>query len=131
MTTRATGTIEVKTYVPKPYDAAPAPTLNEIHVTETFKGDLVGEGTARFLQAVRPDGSASFVAHERVTGTLAGRKGSFVLQDEGTLVGDKVEGRWFVIAGSGTGDLAGLRGEGTFEAKLGAHAHWVLNYRFE
>jgi hypothetical protein len=128
----AKGTIEVKTYEPKPYDAPEAgPTLNEIHVTETFHGDIEGEGAVRFLQAVRKDGSASFCGIERVVGTLAGRRGSFLLQDEGTLVGDRVEGRWFVIAGSGTGDLAGLRGEGTFSAKLGDHAHWTLDFRFE
>ena len=128
---RAVGTIEVKSYEPQGYDAAPGPTLNEIKVTETFAGDLQGEGTARFLQALRADGTASFVALERVTGTLGGKTGTFVLQDEGTLTGNQVEGRWFVIAGSGTGDLAGLRGEGTFTAKLGERAHWVLNDRFE
>ncbi len=128
---RATGNIEVKTYEPKPYDTSGGPTLNEILVTETFKGDLNAEGTVRFLQAVRPDGSASFVGHERVVGTLGGKRGSFVLQDEGTLTGDQVSGRWFVVAGSGTDALAGLRGEGTFTATLGQHAHWVLDYRFE
>jgi hypothetical protein len=36
---RAEGTIEVKTYEPTPYDTpAEGPTLNEIRVTETFKG---------------------------------------------------------------------------------------------
>ena len=129
---RAQGTIEVKSWEPQPYEAeAQGPTLNEIQVTETFKGDIQGEGRVRFLQAQRGDGSASFVGIERVTGALAGREGSFLLQDEGTLVGDRVEGRWFVISGSATGGLAGLRGEGTFSARLGEHAHWVLEYRFE
>lgn len=122
----------MKTYEPSPYETlAQGPQMNEIRVTETFKGDIEGVGVVRFLQALRSDGSASFLGFERVTGTLAGREGTFLLQDEGTLVGDRVEGRWFVVAGSGTGDLAGLRGEGTFEAKLGEHARWVLDYRFE
>lgn len=128
---KATGTIEVKTYEPQPYDSSGGPTLNEIRVTETFAGDLVGEGTVRFLQAVRGDGSASFVGLERVSGTLAGKTGTFLLQDEGTLTGNQVSGRWFVIAGSGTGGFERLRGQGTFTATLGQHAHWVLDYRFE
>ncbi|MFT3766861.1 MAG: DUF3224 domain-containing protein [Minicystis sp.] len=129
---RAEGTIAVKTYEPKPYDApADGPALNEIHVTETFAGAIEGEGAVRFLQAARKDGSASFCGIERVIGTLAGRRGSFLLQDEGTLTGSRVEGRWFVIPGSGTGDLSELRGEGTFSAELGQHAHYVLDYRFE
>jgi len=130
-TGNATGTIEVKSYVPVAYAQAEKTTLNEITITETFSGDVVGEGAARLLQAVEPDGSASFCGIERVVGTLANRRGTFLLQDQGTVVGDRVEGRWFVIPGSGTGELAGLRGEGGFTAKLGEHAHWTLAWRLE
>ena len=68
---------------------------------------------------------------ERVDGTLAGRRGSFVLQDEATRGGDIVSGRWWVIPGSATGELEGLRGEGGFEAESGYGATWTLEYWFE
>jgi uncharacterized protein DUF3224 len=68
---------------------------------------------------------------ERVRGSLGGRKGSFLLQDAGTLVGKTVSGAWFVVPGSGTGELAGLRGEGGFTAELGQRAVIWLDYRFE
>jgi Protein of unknown function (DUF3224) len=130
--THATGRIDVKTYEPQPYEEVDGgPNLVEIHVTETFSGDIEGEGVVRFLQAVREDGSASFVGIERVTGSIAGRPGSFLLQDAGTLEGSTVKGDWFVIPGSGTGELAGLRGEGGFEAELGQHAAITLDYWFE
>ena len=130
--THATGRIEVKTYEPQPYEEVDdGPSLVEIHVTETFSGDIEGEGVVRFLQAVRPDGSASFVGIERVTGSIGGRQGSFLLQDAGTLEGSTVKGDWFVIPGSGTGELAGLRGEGGFEAELGQSASITLDYWFE
>ena len=130
--THATGRIEVKTYEPQTYEEVDGgPDLVEIHVTETFGGDIEGEGVVRFLQAVREDGSASFVGVERVTGSVGGRKGTFLLQDEGTLEGSIVKGDWFVIPGSGTGDLSGLRGEGGFEAELGQHASITLDYWFE
>jgi hypothetical protein len=130
--TKANGKIEVKTYEPVTYDEPKeGPKLNEIHVTEAFTGDVQGEGKVRFLQAQRLDGSASYCGIERVIGALAGRTGSFLLQDEGTLQGSKVQGTWFVIPGSGTGDLRGLRGEGGFEAELGQHASWTLDYWFE
>jgi hypothetical protein len=129
---QATGHIEVQTYEPQDYDtAADGPKLVEIRVTETFVGDIEGEGRARFLQTARADGSASFVGVERVTGRLAGRRGSFVLQDSGTLEGTTVRGQWFVVPGSGTGELVGLRGEGGFVAELGQHAAITLDYRFE
>ena len=130
--THATGRIDVKTYEPQPYqEVDDGPDLVEIHVTETFTGDIEGEGEVRFLQAIRDDGSASFVGIERVTGSVAGRRGSFLLQDAGTLEGNVVRGDWFVIPGSGTGELAGLRGEGGFEAELGQGAAITLDYWFE
>jgi hypothetical protein len=130
--THATGRIDVKTYEPQPYDAVgDGPDLVEIHVTETFSGDISGEGVVRFLQAIRADGSASFVGIERVTGSIAQRHGSFLLQDAGTLEGNLVKGDWFVIPDSGTDQLAGLRGEGGFEAELGQHASITLDYWFE
>jgi hypothetical protein len=86
------------------------------------------------LQVALDPTSASFCAVERVSGSLAGRSGTFVLQDEGTLTGTRVYGRWFVVPGSATGDLRGLRGlrgEGSFEAELGQHAAYVLDDWFE
>jgi Protein of unknown function (DUF3224) len=130
--THATGRIDVKAYEPRPYDEVDdGPNLVEIHVSETFSGDIEGEGVVRFLQAVRQDGSASFVGIERVTGRVGGRSGSFLLQDTGTLEGNTVEGDWFVVPGSGTGELRGLRGDGRFSAELGQHASITLDYWFE
>jgi hypothetical protein len=130
--TNASGRIDVKTYEPQPYDELDdGPDLAEIHVTETFSGDIEGEGVVRFLQAIRADGSATFVGIERVTGSIAERRGSFLLQDAGTLERNLVKGDWFVIPGSGTGELAGLRGEGGVEAEVGQHASITLDYWFE
>ncbi len=84
-----------------------------------------------FLQAGRADGSASFVGIERVTGSVGGRTGTFLLQDTGTVQGNVVSGDWFVIPGSGTGQLAGLRGNGGFRANLGEGAQVHLDYWFD
>lgn len=130
--TRATGSIEVQVWDPTTYDEVPGgPSLVRVHVEETFAGDVSGTGVVTFIQTMRPDGSASFVGVERVTGTLAGREGTFVLQDQGTLEGGTVSGTWFVVPGSGTGGLAGLRGEGGFTAQLGQRADIHLDHWFE
>jgi hypothetical protein len=130
--THASGTIDVKSYQPTPYDQpAEGPSLVRIHVVEDFSGDIQGEGVAEFLQTTRGEDEASFVGVERVTGILAGRSGTFVLQDEGTLEGSTVSGNWFVVPGSGTGELRGLRGEGGFTAQLGQRADITLDYWFE
>jgi Protein of unknown function (DUF3224) len=128
----ATGKINVKTYEPTPYDQpAEGPALVRIHVVEDFSGDIAGEGVATFLQTTRAEDEASFVGVERVIGTIGGRSGTFVLQDDGTLRGSTVSGSWFVVPGSGTGELTGLRGEGGFTAELGQSADITLDYWFE
>ena len=132
MSSRATAKIKVHSYEPRTYEDTDGGTdLVEIHVTEAFHGDIEGEGAVRFLQALRADGSASFVGIERVTGSVGGRAGTFLLQDAGTVEGSVVSGTWFVIPRSGTGDLAGLRGEGGFTANLGEDADVTLDYWFE
>jgi hypothetical protein len=130
--TRANAVITVHKYEPVAYDeSAVGPSLTRIHVEEGFSGDISGQGVVEFLQAARADGSASFVGIERVTGTIGGRQGTFLLQDAGTVAGNIVSGDWFVIPGSGTGGLAGLRGDGGFRANLGEGAQVHLDYWFD
>ena len=129
---RATGRTAVKTYEPKVFDEVPGgPSLADIHVTETFSGDIEGDGAVRVIQAARPDGSASFVGIERVRGSIAGKEGSFLLQVGGTVAGKEMRAEWFVMPGSGTGELRGLRGDGGFKAELGHHGTIWLDYDFE
>ena len=130
--TRASAVITVHKYEPATYDEpAEGPALARIHVEESFSGDISGDGVVEFLQAARSDGSASFVGIERVTGTVAGRNGTFLLQDAGTVQDNIVSGDWFVIPESGTGKLAGLRGTGGFRANLVEDAQVHLEYWFE
>jgi hypothetical protein len=129
---RANAVITVHKYEPAAYEEpAGGPALMRIHVEESFSGDIEGDGVAEFLQVARADGSASFVGVERVTGRVAGRSGTFVLQDAGTVEGDVVSGEWFVVPGSGTGELTGLRGTGGFRANLGENAQIHLDHWFQ
>jgi Protein of unknown function (DUF3224) len=130
--TRATAVITVHKYEPSAYDEpAEGPALTRIHVEESFSGGIIGDGVVEFLQAAEADGLASFVGIERVTGQIGGRRGTFLLQDAGTVADNIVSGDWFVIPRSGTGQLAGLRGEGGFRANLGEGAQVHLDYWFE
>jgi hypothetical protein len=128
----ATGKIAVHAYDPVAYDQpAGGPALVRIRVAETFSGDIEGEGVAEFLQVSVAEDSASFVGLERVAGRIGDLVGTFVLQDAGSLAGTTVSGTWFVVPGSGTGQLAGLRGEGGFVAQLGESAEITLDYWFD
>lgn len=130
--TAAKGRTEVTIYKPATYDEPKdGPKLNEVQLVETFSGDIEAEGKARVLQALWADGSLRYCALERVVGVLGSKEGTFLLQVEGTVQGKHNRGAWFVLAGSGTGDLHGLRGDGGFEAELGKHGSWTLDYWFE
>jgi hypothetical protein len=50
-------------------------------------------------------GTASFVGLDRVSGTVAGKSGTFVLQHAGSFSEGKARSSWSVVPGSGTDDL--------------------------
>jgi len=127
----ATGRTAVKMYEPKVFDEVPGgPSVTDIHVTETFSGDIEGDGVVHVVQAARPGGSATFVGIERVRGSIGVKKGSFLLDVRGTVIGKEMGAEWFVIPGSGTGELRGLRGDGGFKAEPGQHGTIWLDYYF-
>lgn len=104
------------------------PKLTRAAVTRTFSGDIAGEGHVEYLMMYRSDGSAVFVGLERISGQLAGKAGSFVLQRTGTFEDGMARESYLVIPGSGTAELHGLRGEGTSAVGHGAEHPFTLNY---
>jgi hypothetical protein len=112
--------------------------LIETTLGERFTGGLAGDGVAKHLRVVHPDGTGTFTCVERFDGSLEGRAGSFALTASGfTDDANVVHGRWEVVPGSGTGELSGLRGFAAFYAKqvpespTGWAARDVLTYWFE
>lgn len=129
--THAEAKITVQSSEVTPYDKTAGPALMEIRLSEVFTGDLEGESPVRALQVQRNDRSASLVSLQRFRGKLGGRQGTFVLQGHETVVGGKIKATWFVVPGSGTGDLSGIRGEGGFEGDFGKGSIGKLDYWFE
>lgn len=115
----------------RPYEQTTGPTLMEINIKETFTGDIDGESPVRALQVQRGAHSASMVSLQRVRGKLGGREGTFVLQGSEIIANGKIKATWFVVPGSGTGALSGLRGEGGFEGDFGKGSEATLDYWFE
>jgi hypothetical protein len=129
--TRAQAKIVVESSKATPYDQTANPPLMEVQIRETFTGDIDGESTVRALQLQRSDRSASLVSMQRVRGKLGGRRGTFVLQGSEIVESGKIKATWFVVPGSGTGDLSGLRGQGGFEGGFGKGSEGTLDYWFE
>lgn len=100
-------------------------------MNETFTGDLQGESPVRAFEVLRDDKSAALVSLQRFHGKLDGCHGSFVLQGQEVVENGKIQAKWFVVPGSGTGDLSGLRGEGGFEGDFGKGSRGTLDFWFE
>ena len=125
MPARATGPFDVKV-TPQPADEyADGATLGRLTLDKSFHGDLEATSRGQMLTGMSSvKGSAGYVAIERVTGTLAGKRGSFILQHTGTMDRGTPQLVITVVPDSGTEELAGLRGTMTIDvAAGGAHSY--------
>ena len=131
MPTQGKGTYEVTGWDEEPYEEKPGePKLTKAHINSTFSGDIEGDGSAEYLMAYPSETFASFVGLHRVSGRVAGRQGSFVLQAAGTFENGVAKASWFVVPGSGTGELSGLQGSGGYVARSGTTCDVTLDFDF-
>jgi Protein of unknown function (DUF3224) len=117
------GTFEVKLNSQKP-DNKEAETANigRMSIEKQFHGDLEATSKGEMLSAMTEvKGSAGYVAMERVTGSLKGHNGSFVLQHDGTMTRGAPQLSVHVVPDSGTGQLTGLAGNMTIKIVEGKH----------
>jgi hypothetical protein len=122
MRTHAGGTFEVEMNPQPPYDTAGGVSLGRVSISKQFRGDLEASSTVEMLSAMTEvRGSAGYVAIERVTGTLDGRAGGFVLQHAGTMTRGNAELSVTVVPDSGSGELKGIAGEMKIDIVDGKH----------
>lgn len=128
MTMRAQGSFEVTLTPQHEERGEDGVTLGRLALHKTFEGDLVGSGQGSMLSArTAVDGSAGYVAIERVSVTLAGRSGSFVLQHNGTMSRGDKQLSIGIVPDSGSGGLAGIAGIFTLRIEQGRHLY-TLDY---
>ena len=122
MTNRASGTFEVKM---SPQDQGADMPVGRMMIDKQFQGDLVGASKGQMLMASSDSvkNSAGYVAIEKVTGTLNGRRGSFYLQHNGVMTRGVGELTITVIPDSGTDQLVGLRGKMNIIIAEGKHSY--------
>ncbi|HEX3781351.1 MAG TPA: DUF3224 domain-containing protein [Pseudonocardiaceae bacterium] len=129
----ATGSFDLHDWQEQYYDEAPGAKLAKVSNRKTFHGDIEATSSAQLLTVGVPVEGANeyagvaYVAIERITGTVHGRQGSFVLvHTADRSIGMSVS----VVAGSADGELAGLGGEMQIaRAEDGSHTY-TFDYRF-
>ena len=121
---QANGTFEVKLEPQHPSDQAQAVKLGRMTIDKQFAGDLAASSAGEMLAAMSGvEGSAGYVALERVTGTLHGRHGSFFLQHSGLMARGVQQLEITVVPDSGTEELAGLAGRMAIIIEGGEHRY--------
>lgn len=117
----AVGTFTVKVV---PLTPAPADGLSRFSIDKVIHGDLEATTKGEMFSGGDPKaGAAGYVAIEVVTGTLAGKHGSFALQQMATMDGSGRKMQVVVVPGSGTGDLKGIAGTFTITIADGKHSY--------
>jgi hypothetical protein len=119
---RANGTFEIKLTPQTPDGKYEDALLGRMTFDKQFQGDLIGSSTGHMLTAMTATkGSAGYVAIERVTGTLNGSSGTFVLQHNAFMSGGVHQLNVAVVPDSGTEGLTGLSGKLVIRIEDGRH----------
>jgi hypothetical protein len=130
MTTRASGTFDVKLNPLDTYNKTEGANLGRLSIDKQFHGDLDAVSQGEMLSAMGViAGSAGYVAIERVSGKLAGRSGSFVFQHSGTMTRGAPQLSVSVVPDSGSGELTGLSGIMNIIIAEGKHSY-EFDYTF-
>lgn len=124
MTTRATGPFAVKLNPLQAYDNSEGSPMSRMSIDKEFTGDLQATSKGEMLATnVRDKGSGVYVAIERVTGTLGGRTGTFVLHHTGIMTRGTPQLTIKVAPDSGTGELTGITGNMAIVIEAGKHSY--------
>ncbi|MDQ3368974.1 MAG: DUF3224 domain-containing protein [Myxococcota bacterium] len=118
------GTFEITMHAEPPYDAVDGVTLGRVGFDKRFVGPLDATSHVQMIGARTPVAdSAGYVAIERVTGTLEGRRGTFVLQHSGVMMRGALALTVTVVPDSGTGELRGISGRMAIQVVEGQHRY--------
>jgi hypothetical protein len=119
---RASGAFDVKVTPAEQDDPGDGVVLGRLTIDKQFHGDLEGTSKGEMLSAITGvKGSAGYVAVERVSATLNGRVGGFVLQHAATMTRGTPQLNIVVVPDSGTGQLAGITGTMDIRITDGKH----------
>jgi hypothetical protein len=127
--TIAKGTLKHKDWKEKPYREDKPQKQTEMNSGIVLEGDLDAKGDAHMLMHYNDEKNAHYAGHLVLDARVGGKKGSFVLYEEGTFEGGLAKSKWKIVEGSGTGALKGISGKGSYEADSENTVHYELEYK--
>lgn len=131
MKVRAAGSFEVKLAPVGLHDENLGSQIGRFSIDKQYSGDLMAIGRGEMLSAMgQEQGSAAYVAIERVTGLLHGRSGSFVIAHRGVMTRGTPDLVIVIVPDSGSGELAGISGSMTIDIR-GRDHFYTLDYEIQ
>lgn len=125
----AKGTIEHNNWDEKPYHEAAPQKSTEARIDIVLHGDIEAKGPGRYLMQYPTAETCHYAGYLVLEGTLGGRHGQFIIYEVGTWTNGEAGSRWQVVDGSGTGDLKGLSGSGSYQAQHDKTVRYTLDWR--
>lgn len=120
------GTFEIAWKAEPPYSEGEGVALARARVDKRFSGALSGSAEVHMLTVQTPDPKVrAYVAVERITGTLDGKRGGFVTLHRGEQSVDETTLRVDIAPGSGTGELVGIAGSMQIRIEGGQHFYAI------
>lgn len=121
---KISGSFDVKMIPQSPFQEIEGLALARFALEKRYHGPLDASARGEMLTvAAEANGARAYVAIERVSGTLAGKRGSFALLHRGTMTERGQELLLVVAPGSGTGALKGLAGSMQIHIADKAHTY--------
>jgi hypothetical protein len=127
----ATGTFEVNLQPLESYaKGSEGVALGRMSIDKTFQGDLAAKSLGEMLTGMTAvEGAAGYVAIEQVSGTLQGKRGTFILQHFGIMNANESRLVLEVVPYSGTGELVNLVGKMSIQIEDSQH-FYTFDYSF-
>lgn len=118
MNIESKSTFTITSWKDEPEELVAGTNLTRTKASQAYQGSISGDGVVEYLMYPGAKGIVHFVGFECITGTLDGKTGCFTIQHVGTFSGEP-HSNWSVIPGSGTGELTGLVGKGSYAVRDG------------
>ncbi len=129
MTSESKGTFRVEEWNEELIsEVTDGPTIKRAKVLKRYSGEIEGEGVVSYLFLYNTPEQADIHGFERFTGTVDGKRGTFVLEHKGEFINGKADIMQTIVSKSGTEELRGIEGHIRFEAGMAEEYPIVLKH---
>ena len=124
----AKGTILHNNWDEKPYHEAAPLKSTEAKIDIVMHGDIEATGPGRYLMQYPTADTCHYAGYLVMDGTLDGKSGQFIIYEVGDWTTGIAASKWQIVEGSGTGELKGITGQGSYAAEHDKTVHYELSY---